>query len=276
MFKNYGWKLVVSVSPARPLYLVGYLHQTQIALVKFLLGLVCFSNDFWFYPLCRLACAFIKLFINKQIEVKDQSQRWEFRCPCLYSFIILPPILLKSPWVLKKVGLVMGECIVMCCRYLRYPTTWSHTFTAPPIFANFTLRVMGRLHVLSQIKIIPTHSAVVINPLFIPVQVLIMAVHWVVALCLHKLDQDSVIYVGLGNLEAFKAVNSVVESPILTLKRGFWLLCLQSLRVRFRVDRGLSGNILYPGLKLHFCQSIPPSIFSPSFFLLTAQPTVPM
>ena len=80
---------------------------------------------------------------------------------------------------------------------------------------------MGRLHVLSQIKIIPTHSAVVINPLFIPVQVLVMAVLWVMALCLHKLDQDAVIYVGLGNLEAFKAVNSVVESPMLTLKRGF-------------------------------------------------------
>ena len=80
---------------------------------------------------------------------------------------------------------------------------------------------MGRLHVLSQIKIIPTHSAVVINPLFIPAQVLVMAVLCAVALCLHKLDQDAVIYVGLGNLEAFKAVNSVVESPMFTLKRGF-------------------------------------------------------
>ena len=82
---------------------------------------------------------------------------------------------------------------------------------------------MGRLHVLSQIKIIPTHSAVVVNPLFILVQVLIVSVLWVVALCLHKLDQDAVIYVGLGNLEAFKAVNSVVGSSLFALKRRFWL-----------------------------------------------------
>ena len=80
---------------------------------------------------------------------------------------------------------------------------------------------MGRLHVLSQIKIIPTHSAVVINPLFILVQVLVMSVLQIVALCLHKLDQDAVIYVGLGNLEAFKAISSEVESPLFTTKRGF-------------------------------------------------------
>ena len=80
---------------------------------------------------------------------------------------------------------------------------------------------MGRLHVLSQIKFIPTHSAVVINPLFILVQVLVVSVLWVVALCLHKLDQDAVIYVGLGNLEAFKAISSEVESPLFTTKRGF-------------------------------------------------------
>ena len=63
--------------------------------------------------------------------------------------------------------------------------------------------------------------AVVIKPLFILVQVLVMSVLQIVALCLHKLDQDAVIYVGLGNLEAFKAINSVVESPLFTTKRGF-------------------------------------------------------
>ena len=44
-------------------------------------------------------------------------------------------------------------------------------------------------------------------------------------------------------------------------------MCLQSPRVSFRVDRGLPGNIFYSGLNLHFCQSIPPPIFSP-FILL--------
>ena len=63
--------------------------------------------------------------------------------------------------------------------------------------------------------------AVVIKPLFILVQVLVMSVLQIVALCLHKLDQDAVIYVGLGNLEAFKAVNSVVESPFLFQRGGF-------------------------------------------------------
>ena len=64
--------------------------------------------------------------------------------------------------------------------------------------------------------------AVVINPLFIlVVQVLVMSVLQIVALCLHKLDQDAVIYVGLGNLEAFKAISSEVESPLFTTKRGF-------------------------------------------------------
>lgn len=63
--------------------------------------------------------------------------------------------------------------------------------------------------------------AVVINPLFILVQVLVMSVLQIVALCLHKLDQDAVIYVGLGNLEAFKAISSEVESPLFTTKRGF-------------------------------------------------------
>ena len=72
-----------------------------------------------------------------------------------------------------------------------------------------------------KLKFIPTHSAVVINPLSILVQVLVMSVLWIVALCLHKLDQDAVIYVGLGNLEAFKAINSVVESPLFISKRGF-------------------------------------------------------
>ena len=89
----------------------------------------------------------------------------------------------------------------------------------PLYFAHYILRIMGQPHVLSQIKIIPTHSAVVVNPLFILVQVLVVSVLWVVALCLHKLDQDAVIYVGLGNLEAFRAVNSVVGSPIFTFRR---------------------------------------------------------
>ena len=91
----------------------------------------------------------------------------------------------------------------------------------PLYFALYILKVMGRLHVLSQTKFIPTHPAVVINPLFILVQVLVMSVLRIVALCLHKLDQDAVIYVGLGNLEAFKAINSVVESPLFISKRGF-------------------------------------------------------
>ena len=119
MFRNYGWKLVVSVSPTRPLYLVGYLHQTQIALVKFLLGLVCLSNDFWFYPLCRLACAFIKFFSNKQIEVKGQTMGVSVPLPLLVHHSPTYPF--KITLGSLKVGLVLGECIVMCCRYLRYP-----------------------------------------------------------------------------------------------------------------------------------------------------------
>ena len=91
----------------------------------------------------------------------------------------------------------------------------------PLYFALYILKVMGRLHVLSQTKFIPTYPTVVINHLFILVQVLVMSVLRIVALCLHKLDQDAVIYVGLGNLEAFKAISSEVESPLFTTKRGF-------------------------------------------------------
>ena len=143
-------------------------------------------------------------------------------CPCLCLFIISPPIPLKSPWVLLKVGLVLGECIVMCCRYLRYPILIiPHLYCSLYILLSIFSRSWAGFMFCLKLKFIPTHSAVVINPLFILVQVLVMSVLWIVALCLHKLDQDAVIYVGLGNLEAFKAINSVVESPLFTTKRGF-------------------------------------------------------
>ena len=121
-----------------------------------------------------------------------------------------------------KVGLVLGECIVMCCRYLRYPILIiPHLYCSLYILLSIFSRSWAGFMFCLKLKFIPTHSAVVINPLFILVQVLVMSVLWIVALCLHKLDQDAVIYVGLGNLEAFKAVNSVVESPLFISKRGF-------------------------------------------------------
>ena len=72
-----------------------------------------------------------------------------------------------------------------------------------------------------KLKLSPLTRPLSLTLCFILVQVLVVSVLWVVALCLHKLDQDAVIYVGLGNLEAFKAVNSVVGSPLFALKRRF-------------------------------------------------------
>ena len=168
----------------------------------------------------------------------------------------------------------MGECIVMYCRYLRCSILIiPHLYCSLYILLSIFSRSWAGFMFCPKLDFIP---AVVIKPLFILVQVLVMSVLQIVALCLHKLDQDAVIYVGLGNLEAFKAINSEVESPLFTTKRGFWLLCLQSPRVSFRVDRRLPGHIFYSGLNLHFCQSIPPPIFSPLFPLLTALPAVPM
>lgn len=168
----------------------------------------------------------------------------------------------------------MGECIVMYCRYLRCSILIiPHLYCSLYILLSIFSRSWAGFMFCPKLNFIP---AVVIKPLFILVQVLVMSVLQIVALCLHKLDQDAVIYVGLGNLEAFKAISSEVESPLFTTKRGFWLLCLQSPRVSFRVDRRLPGNILYSGLNLHFCQSIPPPIFSPLIPLLTALPAVPM
>jgi len=168
----------------------------------------------------------------------------------------------------------LGKCIVMYCRYLRCSILIiPHLYCSLYILLSIFSRSWAGFMFCPKLNFIP---AVVIKPLFILVQVLVMSVLQIVALCLHKLDQDAVIYVGLGNLEAFKAISSEVESPLFTTKRGFWLLCLQSPRVSFRVDRRLSGNILYSGLNLHFCQSIPPPIFSPLIPLLTALPAVPM
>ena len=118
-----------------------------------------------------------------------------------------------------KVSLVLGECIVMCCRYLRYPIlAIPHLYCSLYILLSIFSRSWAGFMFCPKLNFIP---AVVINPLFILVQVLVMSVLQIVALCLHKLDQDAVIYVGLGNLEAFKAVNSVVESPLFISKRGF-------------------------------------------------------
>ena len=55
-----------------------------------------------------------------------------------------------------KVGLVLGECIVMCCCYLRYSIFNNPTpLLLPLYFALYILKVMGRLHVLSQTKFYP-------------------------------------------------------------------------------------------------------------------------
>ena len=125
----------------------------------------------------------------------------------------------KSPWVLLKVGLVLGECIVMCCCYLRYPILIiPHLYCSLYILLSIFSRSWAGFMFCPKLNFIP---AVVIKPLFILVQVLVMSVLQIVALCLHKLDQDAVIYVGLGNLEAFKAISSEVESPLFTTKRGF-------------------------------------------------------
>ena len=140
-------------------------------------------------------------------------------CPCLCLFIIPPPIPLKSPWVLLKVGLVLGECIVMYCRYLRCSILIiPHLYCSLYILLSIFSRSWAGFMFCPKLNFIP---AVVIKPLFILVQVLVMSVLQIVALCLHKLDQDAVIYVGLGNLEAFKAISSEVESPLFTTKRGF-------------------------------------------------------
>ena len=140
-------------------------------------------------------------------------------CPCLCLITVPPPIPLKSPWVLLKVGLVLGECIVMCCRYLRYPILIiPHLYCSLYILLSIFSRSWAGFMFCPKLNFIP---AVVIKPLFILVQVLVMSVLQIVALCLHKLDQDAVIYVGLGNLEAFKAISSEVESPLFTTKRGF-------------------------------------------------------
>ena len=140
-------------------------------------------------------------------------------CPCLCLFIISPPIPLKSPWVLLKVGLVLGECIVMYCRYLRCSILIiPHLYCSLYILLSIFSRSWAGFMFCPKLNFIP---AVVIKPLFILVQVLVMSVLQIVALCLHKLDQDAVIYVGLGNLEAFKAISSEVESPLFTTKRGF-------------------------------------------------------
>ena len=121
-----------------------------------------------------------------------------------------------------KVGLVLGR---MHCDVLPIPEISNfvvpHLYCSLYILLSIFSRSWAGFTFCLKLKFIPTPSVVVINPLFIPVQVLVMSVLWIVALCLHKLDQDAVIYVGLGNLEAFKAVNSVVESPLFTLKRGF-------------------------------------------------------
>ena len=140
-------------------------------------------------------------------------------CPCLCLITISPPIPLKSPGVLFRVGLVLGECIVMCCCYLRYPIIIvPHLYCSLYILLSIFSRSWAGFMFCPKLNFIP---AVVIKPLFILVQVLIISVLQIVALCLHKLDQDAVIYVGLGNLEAFKAISSEVESPLFTTKRGF-------------------------------------------------------
>ena len=141
-------------------------------------------------------------------------------CPCLCLFIISPPYPFKSPWVLfKNVGLVLGECIVMYCRYLRCSILIiPHLYCSLYILLSIFSRSWAGFMFCPKLNFIP---AVVIKPLFILVQVLVMSVLQIVALCLHKLDQDAVIYVGLGNLEAFKAISSEVESPLFTTKRGF-------------------------------------------------------
>ena len=113
----------------------------------------------------------------------------------------------------------MGECIVMYCRYLRCSILIiPHLYCSLYILLSIFSRSWAGFMFCPKLNFIP---AVVINPLFILVQVLVMSVLQIVALCLHKLDQDAVIYVGLGNLEAFKAINSEVESPLFTTKRGF-------------------------------------------------------
>ena len=118
-----------------------------------------------------------------------------------------------------KVGLVLGECIVMYCRYLRCSILIiPHLYCSLYILLSIFSRSWAGFMFCPKLNFIP---AVVINPLFILVQVLVMSVLQIVALCLHKLDQDAVIYVGLGNLEAFKAISSEVESPLFTTKRGF-------------------------------------------------------
>ena len=126
----------------------------------------------------------------------------------------------KSPWVLfLKVGLVLGKCIVMYCRYLRCSILIiPHLYCSLYILLSIFSRSWAGFMFCPKLDFIP---AVVIKPLFILVQVLVMSVLQIVALCLHKLDQDAVIYVGLGNLEAFKAISSEVESPLFTTKRGF-------------------------------------------------------
>ena len=125
----------------------------------------------------------------------------------------------KSPWVLLKVGPVLGKCIVMYCRYLRCSILIiPHLYCSLYILLSIFSRSWAGFMFCPKLNFIP---AVVINPLFILVQVLVMSVLQIVALCLHKLDQDAVIYVGLGNLEAFKAISSEVESPLFTTKRGF-------------------------------------------------------
>ena len=140
-------------------------------------------------------------------------------CPCLCLFNIFPPIPLNHLGFFLKVGLVLGKCIVMYCRYLRCSILIiPHLYCSLYILLSIFSRSWAGFMFCPKLNFIP---AVVINPLFILVQVLVMSVLQIVALCLHKLDQDAVIYVGLGNLEAFKAISSEVESPLFTTKRGF-------------------------------------------------------
>ena len=87
----------------------------------------------------RRHCVLIGLCLHKMLalnKLKLKVKLWAFRCPCLCLFVILPPIPLKSSQVLLKVGLVLGKCIVTCCRYLRFPILQSPTFTAPSIFCS--------------------------------------------------------------------------------------------------------------------------------------------
>ena len=194
-------------------------------------------------------------------------------CPCLCLITIPPPIPLKSPGVLFKVGLVLGECIVMCCCYLRYPILIiPHLYCSLYILLSIFSRSWAGFMFCPKLNFIP---AVVINPLFILVQVLVMSVLQIVALCLHNLDQDAVIYVGLGNLEAFKAVNSVVESPLFISKRGFWLLCLQSPRVSFIVDRGFQGIYFNLGWNYTFAILSRPLYFPHYSFSYLPRPQCP-